>query len=176
MRLCVPCASGGALAPRAAAQSRHLGALLEGPLGSSTMAASAPTVQEPMELSHTSDRLYSSSGNPVQEAAPGGNAAGWPACAARQRLAEIRQPDPCCFRKKRNLRHRCSADSSRQNSYTGADGGYYVNLSNSSGKGITWAVDAGAAGTYTAALALFNAPVPKKRYDGKGYWSMGYRL
>lgn len=51
----------------------------------------------------------------------------------------------------------CSADGSRQNSYTGADGGYYVNLSNSSGKGITWAVNAGSAGTYTLRWRYANA-------------------
>lgn len=51
----------------------------------------------------------------------------------------------------------CSADGSRQNSYTGADGGYYVNLSNSSAKGITWAVRAGAAGTYTLRWRYANA-------------------
>jgi pectate lyase len=51
----------------------------------------------------------------------------------------------------------CSADGSRQNTYTGADGGYYVNLSNSSGKGITWAVRAGAAGTYTLRWRYSNA-------------------
>lgn len=51
----------------------------------------------------------------------------------------------------------CSIDGSRQNSYTGADGGYYVNLSNSSGRGITWAVRAGAAGTYTLRWRYSNA-------------------
>jgi uncharacterized repeat protein (TIGR02543 family) len=43
----------------------------------------------------------------------------------------------------------CSADGSRQNSYTGADGGYYINLSNSAAKGITYAVNVAAAGTYS---------------------------
>lgn len=42
----------------------------------------------------------------------------------------------------------CSADGSRQNSYTGADNGFYVNLSNSSARGISWKVSA-AAGSYT---------------------------
>ncbi len=51
----------------------------------------------------------------------------------------------------------CSADGSRTNSYTGADGGYYVNLSNSSGKGITWAVKAAAAGSYTLRWRYANA-------------------
>lgn len=43
----------------------------------------------------------------------------------------------------------CSADGSRQNSYTGADGGYYINLSNSAAKGVNYAVNVPAAGTYT---------------------------
>jgi uncharacterized repeat protein (TIGR02543 family) len=51
----------------------------------------------------------------------------------------------------------CSANGSRQNTYTGADGGYYVNLSNSSGQGITWAVSAGAAGTYNLRWRYSNA-------------------
>ncbi|MDF2190413.1 carbohydrate-binding protein [Paraflavitalea sp. CAU 1676] len=51
----------------------------------------------------------------------------------------------------------CSADGSRQNTYTGADGGYYVNLSNASAKGITWAVRAGAAGSYTLRWRYANA-------------------
>ncbi len=51
----------------------------------------------------------------------------------------------------------CSADGSRTNSYAGADGGYYVNLSNSSGKGITWAVRAAAAGSYTLRWRYANA-------------------
>lgn len=51
----------------------------------------------------------------------------------------------------------CSANGSRQNSYTGADGGYYINLSNSSGQGITWAVSAGSAGTYNIRWRYANA-------------------
>lgn len=51
----------------------------------------------------------------------------------------------------------CSANGSRQNTYTGADGGYYINLSNSSGQGITWAVSAGAAGTYNLSWRYSNA-------------------
>ncbi len=51
----------------------------------------------------------------------------------------------------------CSANGSRQNTYTGADGGYYINLSNSSGQGITWAVSAGAAGTYNLVWRYANA-------------------
>src|SRR5437868_13605039 len=51
----------------------------------------------------------------------------------------------------------CSANGSRQNTYTGADGGYYINLSNSSGQGITWAVSAGAAGTYNIRWRYANA-------------------
>ncbi|SFD21031.1 Por secretion system C-terminal sorting domain-containing protein [Chitinophaga sp. CF118] len=43
----------------------------------------------------------------------------------------------------------CSADGSRQNSYTGADGGYYINLSNSAAKGVNYAVNVPAAGTYS---------------------------
>jgi uncharacterized repeat protein (TIGR02543 family) len=51
----------------------------------------------------------------------------------------------------------CSANGSRQNTYTGADGGYYINLSNSSGQGITWAVSAGSAGTYNIRWRYSNA-------------------
>jgi hypothetical protein len=51
----------------------------------------------------------------------------------------------------------CSANGSRQNTYTGADGGYYINLSNSSGQGITWAVSAGSAGTYNIRWRYANA-------------------
>jgi len=51
----------------------------------------------------------------------------------------------------------CSADGSRQNSYTGASNGYYINLSNSSGKGINWRVSTPAAGTYTLTWRYANA-------------------
>jgi pectate lyase len=51
----------------------------------------------------------------------------------------------------------CSANGSRQNTYSGADGGFYINLSNSSGQGITWAVNAGAAGTYNLKWRYSNA-------------------
>jgi uncharacterized repeat protein (TIGR02543 family) len=51
----------------------------------------------------------------------------------------------------------CSANGSRQNTYTGADGGYYINLSNSSGQGITWAVNAASAGAYTLRWRYANA-------------------
>jgi hypothetical protein len=51
----------------------------------------------------------------------------------------------------------CGADGSRQNSYTGADGGYYINLSNSSGKGVNWSVNAAAAGTYNLQWRYANA-------------------
>lgn len=51
----------------------------------------------------------------------------------------------------------CSANGSRQNTYTGADGGYYINLSNSSGQGITWAVNAASAGSYTIRWRYANA-------------------
>lgn len=43
----------------------------------------------------------------------------------------------------------CGADGSRQNTYSGADGGYYINLSNSASKGINYYVSVPAAGTYT---------------------------
>lgn len=51
----------------------------------------------------------------------------------------------------------CSADGSRQNSYAGASNGYYINLSNSSGKGINWNVSTPAAGTYTLTWRYSNA-------------------
>ncbi|QHS61094.1 InlB B-repeat-containing protein [Chitinophaga agri] len=43
----------------------------------------------------------------------------------------------------------CGADGSRQNSYTGADGGYYINLSNSASKGVNYRVTVPSAGTYS---------------------------
>jgi uncharacterized repeat protein (TIGR02543 family) len=43
----------------------------------------------------------------------------------------------------------CGADGSRQNTYTGADGGYYINLSNSASKGVNYTVNVPAAGTYS---------------------------
>ncbi|NIG55946.1 right-handed parallel beta-helix repeat-containing protein [Chitinophaga sp. Cy-1792] len=43
----------------------------------------------------------------------------------------------------------CSADGSRQNTYSGAYGGYYINLSNSASKGVNYAVNVPAAGSYT---------------------------
>jgi uncharacterized repeat protein (TIGR02543 family) len=43
----------------------------------------------------------------------------------------------------------CGADGSRQNSYSGADGGYYVNLSNSTGKGVNYRITVPSAGTYS---------------------------
>jgi uncharacterized repeat protein (TIGR02543 family) len=51
----------------------------------------------------------------------------------------------------------CSADGSRQNSYSGASNGYYINLSNSSAKGINWNVSAPAAGSYTLTWRYANA-------------------
>ncbi|MBO2008207.1 InlB B-repeat-containing protein [Hymenobacter negativus] len=51
----------------------------------------------------------------------------------------------------------CGADGSRQNSYTGADNGYYINLSNSAAKGINWSVSVPAAGTYTLRWRYANA-------------------
>jgi len=43
----------------------------------------------------------------------------------------------------------CGADGSRQNSYSGADGGYYINLSNGAAKGVNYKVSVPAAGAYT---------------------------
>ncbi|BAV08916.1 Por secretion system C-terminal sorting domain-containing protein [Filimonas lacunae] len=43
----------------------------------------------------------------------------------------------------------CGADGSRQNTYAGADGGYYINLSNSASKGINYYISVPAAGSYT---------------------------
>ncbi|TWV94325.1 InlB B-repeat-containing protein [Chitinophaga pinensis] len=43
----------------------------------------------------------------------------------------------------------CGADGSRQNSYSGADGGYYINLSNSASKGVNYSITVPAAGTYS---------------------------
>ncbi len=51
----------------------------------------------------------------------------------------------------------CAANGSRQNTYTGADGGFYINLSNSAGQGIDWAVRAPAAGTYALRWRYSNA-------------------
>jgi uncharacterized repeat protein (TIGR02543 family) len=50
----------------------------------------------------------------------------------------------------------CGADGSRQNSYTGADGGYYINLSNSNAKGVNYAVNVPQAGTYTIQFRYSN--------------------
>jgi uncharacterized repeat protein (TIGR02543 family) len=43
----------------------------------------------------------------------------------------------------------CGADGSRQNTYTGADGGYYINLSNAAAKGVNYSVNVPSAGTYS---------------------------
>jgi pectate disaccharide-lyase len=51
----------------------------------------------------------------------------------------------------------CAANGSRQNTFTGADGGFYINLSNSSGQGIDWAVRVPAAGTYALRWRYSNA-------------------
>ncbi|HEX8327038.1 MAG TPA: carbohydrate-binding protein [Hymenobacter sp.] len=51
----------------------------------------------------------------------------------------------------------CGANGSRQNSYTGADNGFYINLSNSAARGIDWNVNAPAAGTYTLRFRYANA-------------------
>ncbi|EJL61240.1 InlB B-repeat-containing protein [Flavobacterium sp. CF136] len=50
----------------------------------------------------------------------------------------------------------CGADGSIQNSYTGADGGYYINLSNSAAKGIDYSVNVPSAGTYTIKFRYAN--------------------
>ncbi|MFD1003649.1 carbohydrate-binding protein [Ohtaekwangia kribbensis] len=51
----------------------------------------------------------------------------------------------------------CSADGSRQSSYSGASNGYYINLSNSSAKGINWNVSAPSSGSYTLTWRYANA-------------------
>ncbi|HEY0608552.1 MAG TPA: T9SS type A sorting domain-containing protein, partial [Chitinophaga sp.] len=43
----------------------------------------------------------------------------------------------------------CGADGSRQNSYSGADGGYYINLSNGAAKGVNYKVSVPSAGAYS---------------------------
>lgn len=43
----------------------------------------------------------------------------------------------------------CGADGSRQSSYAGADGGFYINLSNGAAKGVNYKVSVPAAGAYT---------------------------
>lgn len=43
----------------------------------------------------------------------------------------------------------CGADGSRQNSYTGADGGYYINLSNTAAKGVNYSITVPSAGVYS---------------------------
>lgn len=43
----------------------------------------------------------------------------------------------------------CGADGSRQNSYSGADGGYYINLSNATAKGVNYRITVPSAGTYS---------------------------
>ncbi|WP_426062064.1 InlB B-repeat-containing protein [Hymenobacter sp. B1770] len=50
----------------------------------------------------------------------------------------------------------CGVNGSRQNSYSGADNGYYLNLSNSSGQGIDYRVSVPAAGTYTLRFRYAN--------------------
>nr|WP_315247708.1 carbohydrate-binding protein [uncultured Flavobacterium sp.] len=50
----------------------------------------------------------------------------------------------------------CGADGSRQSSYTGADGGFYINLSNSAAKGIDYSVNVPSAGTYTIKFRYAN--------------------
>jgi pectate disaccharide-lyase len=50
----------------------------------------------------------------------------------------------------------CGAGGSRQNSYSGADGGYYINLSNSAGKGIDYTISVPAAGAYSVKFRYSN--------------------
>ncbi len=42
----------------------------------------------------------------------------------------------------------CSIDGARQNTYQGADNGFYINLTNSVNRGITWKIHVPAAGSY----------------------------
>jgi uncharacterized repeat protein (TIGR02543 family) len=51
----------------------------------------------------------------------------------------------------------CSADGSRQNSYTGASNGYYINLSNSASRGVNWSVSTPSGGSYTLTWRYANA-------------------
>ncbi|MBO2008206.1 InlB B-repeat-containing protein [Hymenobacter negativus] len=51
----------------------------------------------------------------------------------------------------------CDIEGSRQSSYTGADNGYYVNISNSVARGIDWRVSVPATGTYTLRWRYANA-------------------
>lgn len=51
----------------------------------------------------------------------------------------------------------CGFNGSRANSYAGADNGYYINLSNSSARGIDWKVSVPSAGTYTLRWRYANA-------------------
>ncbi|CAD0006583.1 cell wall-binding protein [Flavobacterium chungangense] len=50
----------------------------------------------------------------------------------------------------------CGADGSLQSSYTGADGGFYINLSNSAAKGIDYSINVPSAGTYTIKFRYAN--------------------
>ncbi|WP_165823938.1 InlB B-repeat-containing protein [Pseudochryseolinea flava] len=50
----------------------------------------------------------------------------------------------------------CSAEGSRQSSYAGANNGYYINISNSTAKGINWRVSS-AGGTCTLVWRYANA-------------------
>jgi uncharacterized repeat protein (TIGR02543 family) len=51
----------------------------------------------------------------------------------------------------------CAFDGSRQSSYSGASNGYYINIQNSSAKGVTWKVTTPAAGTYNLVWRYANA-------------------
>lgn len=51
----------------------------------------------------------------------------------------------------------CDFNGSRQNSFSGASNGFYINISNSSARGINWRVNAPSAGTYTLRWRYANA-------------------
>jgi uncharacterized repeat protein (TIGR02543 family) len=51
----------------------------------------------------------------------------------------------------------CGFNGSRQSSYAGASNGFYINIQNSSAKGIDWKVNAPAAGSYSLTWRYANA-------------------
>jgi uncharacterized repeat protein (TIGR02543 family) len=51
----------------------------------------------------------------------------------------------------------CGFEGSRQSSYSGASNGFYINIQNSSAKGVTWKVSAPSAGTYSLKWRYANA-------------------
>jgi pectate lyase len=51
----------------------------------------------------------------------------------------------------------CDFDGSRQNSFSGASNGFYINIQNSSAKGVTWKVNAPSSGNYTLTWRYANA-------------------